>query len=164
MRDYFMPAMRYLTKVIPHPAVAKAFIMKRRAAVFTMIATILIVASSALLVIRQHSVAAENNRETPTMTNELPAIDPPKTAAGVQASQQITNTVSPSNTSTNVTVNNEQIQVPNNGSVHRTIHSDNGTTTVDVSVNGNSTNSNVSSSSLNVTSNSFSQKTESSSH
>lgn len=60
---------------------------------------------------------------------------------------------------TNVTVNNENIAVPENGSVSKTIVTDNGTTHVNVSnsssANGNSVSSSVTSNNVSMSTNSF---------
>lgn len=62
--------------------------------------------------------------------------------------------ISSSEGETKVQINNETVQLPSNGSVHRTIENDNGTTQIDVSVNSNSTgssfNSSVNSTSVNA--------------
>lgn len=75
-----------------------------------------------------------------------------------QTSQQPPSGFSHGSQSTQVTVNGENIPVPQNGSVHRTIETPSGTTSLDVSTdtNGSSYNSSFTSTNMNVSSSSWS--------
>lgn len=97
---------------------------------------------------------------TTNTTSEQPTVvDEQKTSE--QPTQNNTS-VSRSDTGSTVTVNNETIQLPANGSVQRTIQDDDGTTQVNVSVNSNSSGSNTSFNSTSINSNSSNQSSQSS--
>ncbi len=154
MRDYLEPAMKYIAKVIPHPTAVKVFVAKRRVFVFGMAAMLVVVTTSALMVTRHFSAAdakiIDDTAKHKTTSLQV-TTDTPEVVAGTQTSQTVTNTVSPNGEpSTNVKVNGQQVKLPQNGSVHKTIRTENGTTSLNVTVSGNSTNSNTSSVSTNM--------------
>lgn len=154
MRGYFVSAFRNIAKIVPHPSVIRTYVVRHRASTFVMAAMLLLVTTSALLVAKHLTVAAlenVNSADISSASEPSPDVTTPQTVSGVHISQQVTNTVSPSGkTHTSFSVNNQSIPVPANGSVHKTFHSDNGTTNVDMTVNGSSTNSNISSTSTNL--------------
>lgn len=146
-----MSVVRFLTKSVPYIPNSRRFISRHRAFVFIMAATLLVVTTTALLTTK-HFVTS--NTSSAANDSELsPGSSTSSSTPGVHASQQITNIVSPSggSMSTNIQVNGKQIKVPENGSMHKTIYSDDGSKTdINVSTSGNATNSNIYTSSSNV--------------
>jgi hypothetical protein len=148
MQKYLSPAKRYMSRVVPHPADFRQFVHRHRLLVYGTAVTFLLVMMLGFAVIKgnmntnsdafTHEVHANGNSVTTTVTN------------GPIPISGNTNTSSPDG-KTSVTVNNQSIQVPRNGSVSKTITNDDGSTThVNVSHNssnsGDSTSSSVSSS------------------
>lgn len=153
MRDYLEPALKYLTKVVPHPSAMKAYMTEHRAFTYMTVAGLLIIVTSTLLFARHIMVAdaKQNSTSETTHARSISATAPDQSADGIHTSQQVINTVSPDGRAkTNIAVNGQNIAIPQNGSFHKTIKTENGTTSMDVTVNGDSTNSNTSSISTNL--------------
>lgn len=104
------------------------------------------------------ATATEQGVSEPTAVSAAPQDQPTTQSTQNNAS------ISSSGDETKVQINNETIQLPDNGAVHRTIENDNGKTQIDVSVNSDSTGSsfNSSVSSTNVHAQSMSQSSQSS--
>lgn len=73
--------------------------------------------------------------------------------AKLEATPDVTNE---STTKTNLTINSESVPIPENGSVHRVIRDDSGTTTLDVSVDSQTTGDSETSTTMNLEINSHS--------
>lgn len=162
MRANFSPAKKLIGRVVPHPAAVRAFMYQRRAHVFIMVATFLILTTLGFISVRalvatdrpaqDHNAVTKNEVKEEgthvTTTYESPAPEAPKTDGSAR---------NDSGAKTSVTVNNQQIPVPNNGSVSKTITNENGTTQVNISSNTSSTggahSSSSSSTHLNVSTN-----------
>lgn len=152
MRGYFVSVIRMLAKVIPHPAASRAFISRHRMLVFLMASALLVISTTALMTTK-HFFASSDSQSTNNQLSSEGSAGVIEVAPGVSGSQQITNIVSPSggNMHTSVMVNGKSIEVPKNGSIHKTITSDDGgTTEVHISSSGNAINSNTFTSSSNV--------------
>lgn len=167
MRDYLSPAKKMVARVIPHPAAARAFIMKRRALVFAMAAASIFVLTLGVITVRaittpkaaveaNNTVVSEGKTSTLSTTKVESSNETEQPTMNQQHSQQSNDTSSSSTTDTTVTINNEQITVPENGSVQRTITNGDGTTQIDVSTNSDSNGNSYSSSFMTSSSNSTS--------
>ena len=169
MRDYLSPAKRMVERVIPHPAAARAFIIKRRALVFAMAAASIFVLTLGVITVRaingpktvvENTVTSEGKTSTLSTSSETSndtSKEEEQSAMNQQSSTTSSdNTGSSSESKTTVTINNEQVPVPENGSVSRTITNDNGTTQVNVSTNSDSNGSSHTSSFMTTNSNSSS--------
>lgn len=172
MRDYLSPAKRVVERVMPHPASIRAFVYKKRAIVFIMTATFVVITTLGFVTVRamtttdnksEQNVVKEEGKTSTLSTTTTNSSTPPEST---QPSKESTTMTTPSNSSeskTEVTINNEHVAVPENGSVQRTVTNDNGTTHINVSTNsdseGNSYSSSFSSNStnMNTTMNSTSQ-------
>jgi len=120
-----------------------------------MAAMVLVITTSGLLVAKRFvSAAMQDGGEAGVSSLSVTAGSDetsPHTEPGAHVSQQITNTVSPSGkASTSVSINDQPIAVPKNGSVHKTIRTGDSTMHVDISSSGGATNSSISSFSTNV--------------
>ena len=167
MRDYLSPAKKIVERVIPHPAAARAFIMKRRALVFAMAAASIFVLTLGVITVRaitapkavvEHTVTSEGKTSTlSTSSNDSKSKTEEQPAMNQQSSTSSNNTAgSSSESKTTVTINNEQVPLPPSGNVQRTITDDNGTTQVNVSTNTDSSGNSYTSSFMTTNSNSSS--------
>jgi hypothetical protein len=162
MRDYLSPARKAAERIIPHPAVVRALLERRRAFVFVIVSAILVVLALGFVTVRglmgpstetKHTVTDDGKTSTTTVTqsNDSQPVVNQQTQTSVSASSPS----SGSDTKTSVTVNGQPVDVPENGSVNKTITNDNGTTNINVSTNsdssGNSYSSSFSSSSTSTT-------------
>lgn len=140
---------------------------------FIILVTILTLALIAGLFILQSAAASQkvqqavsSEQQTSASTVTLPAASQEYTVAtDEQAPTQPTQThasVSQSEGGATVSINNETVQLPDNGSVQRTIQSDTGETQVNVSVNSDSSGSNTSFNSTSVNMNSSNMSSQSS--
>lgn len=165
MRDYLSPAKKMVERVIPHPALVRAFVMKKRALVFAMAAASIFVLTLGVITVRAINTPKTDNTiksEGKTSTLSTTSSDDTKSNEGEQPvmNQQQSSTSSSSNqgssseSKTTVTINNETVPVPQNGSVERTITNDNGTTQVNVSTNTDSNGNSHTSSFMTTNSNS----------
>lgn len=170
MRDYLSPAKRYVTRVVPHPAVVKAFVARRRALIFAITASFVVITTLGFVTVRGLMGPASDNQnvvtkqgQTSHTTSVTTNTDNQPVVTTQESKTEATTTTEPSSSDakTSVTVNNQPIDLPANGTVHKTITNENGTTQVDVSVNsdssGNSVSSSVSSTNLNMSTNTYSQ-------
>lgn len=165
MRDYLSPARRVLARAIPHPAAIKAFIIKRRAFVFIMAATFVVITT--LGYVSARAITASNSKDenvveakgqTSTFSNVTESQQPASTGeATVEGDNSQATASTPSSNSeskTTVTVNNEQIEVPQNGTVQRTVTNGDGSTSVSVTTNTSSNNSSTTNSHTSTNTNS----------
>jgi hypothetical protein len=173
MRDYLSPAKRYVSRVIPHPGTVGTFVAKRRALSFAIVASFVVITTIGFVTVQgimrnsttyQDSVTknADSSLEATVTNSNLSTPASPAAEPAGQGSEAASSSTS-SSKSTSVTVNNQPVAVPENGTVHKVIQSSDGTTKVDISVNSNSstsTNTN-SSTNLNVNTNTSSRITES---
>lgn len=156
MREYLKPALKYLTKRVPHPSAIRAYMVQHRAFTYAAVAGLLVIITSTMLIARQIMVAdakltdaVENDDHTTSLN--IAAESEPQSIAGAHSSQQVTSTVSPNGeTSASVAVNGKEVKLPQNGTVEKTIRTENGTTKLNVKVNRDSTASNSSSVSTNL--------------
>lgn len=169
MRDYLSPAKRMVERVIPHPAAVRAFVIKKRAIVFAMAAAFIFVLTLGVITVRamtdqktitDNTVKSEGKTSTLSTSSNNNATSSEGEQAAVnqqQSSASSQSTQGPSSESkTTVTINNETVPVPQNGSVERTITNDNGTTQVNVSTNSDSSGNSYTSSFMTTNSNSTS--------
>lgn len=168
MRDYMSPAVEHVTRVIQHPGLIKAGVMKHRVLTFAITATLLVAVSSLLMLAKNSNQAQAVRNDAVTGTTQ-PSLDTKITAAqgetqpvadgGSTVSDTSNSGGSSSQSNTNVTVNNQSIDVPQNGTVTKTVSNGNGTTTVNVTSSNTSSGSgnSTSTSNLNVTTRSHSK-------
>jgi hypothetical protein len=167
MRDYVSLVWRRAIAVMPEPTAVRALMLKHRAYSF-MVAAVFLVALTGALIFAKNIVMASQSRSTVfdtsnnTVAGSTATTQTQQGETTVNTANQNTGSTgshaagssSESNTSTNVTVNNQQIPVPENGSVSKTIQNSDGSTTVNVSSNnvsnGDSNSSSTTSTSLNV--------------
>lgn len=156
MRDYLSPAKKVVERVLPEPASVRNFVYKKRAVAFIMAASFVVITTLGFVTVRaiadgaddQQNVVKEEGKTSTlstTSTNSSSTTQPEPT----QSMKESTTMTTPSNSNeqkTEVKINNEKIAVPENGSVHRTITNENGTTQVNVSTNSDSTGNTYSSS------------------
>lgn len=172
MRDYLSPAKRFVSQAIARAPMAKSLSSKQGILVALGAASILAVALVTFVVV---STNASQASVKTTITSSKTA-NPQKGEAvfsttektdevTTQENQPMTtqsssNSDSTSNVDTKITVNNQDIPVPENGTVHRTIQSDNGTTNVTVNTStGTTSNQSTTSTSTNVNTSTFSHST-----
>ncbi len=141
---------------------------------FIVLVTILTLALIAGLFILQSAAASQkvqqqtvsNEQQTSVSATALPAAPQEYTVAtDEQAPTQPTQTqasVSQSGNGTTVQINNETIQLPENGAVQRTIQNDTGATQIQVSTHSDSSGSNTSLNSTSVNMNNSSMSNQSS--
>lgn len=154
MQKYLSPAKRYMNRVIPHTAEIKAFVQRRRLMVFGIAAALLLVTMLGFVAVRgrmnstnndlyTHEKHADGSSATTTITG-----GPSDLANGAN----IPSSSNSSGTKTTVTVNDQPITVPENGSVSKTYtNGDGGTTHVNVSHNSSNSGDNTSSSTTTTT-------------
>lgn len=173
MRDYLSPARRAMNDAIARVTSHKAVRTRQGILVTTGIASLFAVGVVALSVVR--SSASDQPRSNSIVTTKEVTTSPSEAVApsqdqtgqvaqteGTQMTAQDTSgdQQSRSESKTKVTINNENIPVPENGTVNRTIQSDNGTTNVSVTVgSGTASNQSSTSTSTNVSTSTFSHST-----
>ncbi len=171
MRDYLSPAKRYMSRVMTHPSALSAFVAQKRALVFALTASFVVIMTLGFVTVRGLMLPTSENKNIVTKEGETSQLTSITTNSNSNSDQpamkpqesQSTNVTAQSSSDgkTSVTVNNQPIDVPENGSVSKTITNENGTTQVNISTNsdssGNSVSSSVSSTNLNTSTNSFSQ-------
>lgn len=167
MRDYLSRVVKNISDTVAHPSAVRAAMFRRpavMAAVF-LIALVLVLGLTRLVAANDPKAPIANSAVNKT-TVELESQSTTSTTEDVSEEPQVagqggvtTMTTAPENndtqatsqTQSSVTVNGQQIEVPENGSVTRTVESSDGTTTVNISNSSSNTNSGSStSSSLNV--------------
>lgn len=155
MQKYLSPAKRYISRVIPHPADIKGFVRSRRALVYGMSAAVLLVTMLSLVVIRGNM-----NTNHDAYTHEINAKGNSVTTITNGNTMQISDGMNASDGKTSVIVNDQQINVPQNGSVSKTITNEDGSKThINVSHSSNSTGDSTyssSSTSTNISTNTYS--------
>lgn len=172
MRDYLSPAKKVIERVLPSPGAARSFLAKHH--IFLSIATTSVVVSMTLgfIVLRMTGAAVDSARQsvtTETKTSVLTTSTTPDVTASQPATivnQQTTSQSSPSSdttaeTHTSVTVNNQPVDVPVNGTTHKTVTNSDGSMT-DVTVTNNSQSNSSGSSSTSVTTNTNTNSTQTS--
>ncbi|MDB5176643.1 MAG: hypothetical protein JWN75_311 [Candidatus Saccharibacteria bacterium] len=177
MRDYLSPAKRYVSRVIPHPGALGTFVAKRKALTFAITASFVVITTIGFIAMRgtmqdstiyQDSVnkSSDSSVDATVTSSTLSTPSTPASDSSHQSNNSSSSSTSSSTNKPSVTVNNQPIDVPANGTVHKTVRSDNGTTKVDISVNSNSSTSSTTSTSsnLNVNTNTSSYSTKTESH
>ncbi|MDB5165714.1 MAG: hypothetical protein JWM00_604 [Candidatus Saccharibacteria bacterium] len=161
MWNYFLPTKNYSKMGSTNIASGdgRRFLLLSTLALLTVPATVL----------GAYDFFSPDYQNTPESTNQksLSPLDAlvPEAASSVTTQTSIdahANSSSP-NTTTQLEVNNQRVDIPNNGSVSKTITDSNGTTKIDVSVNAESTESSHTYSSTNIQLNTTSESQSSSS-
>lgn len=102
----------------------------------------------------RQSPSAQSNQQAPAATQSHDMPEPPMINADAQVTTDLQVTQSQSaddsTSEAKLYVNSEEVAIPDNGTVHRVIQNDNGTTTVDISVDTEAHGSTEQSSSMNV--------------
>jgi hypothetical protein len=155
MWSYSLPPKNQPGYTVAHLQQLGDFISKHRYIVAMI--CLFVVASTIAAMLAQKSVAhLDTNIQTITADqqaaslNTTPIVPQPSTAPVTSDAQNSNSSSTESNSDngkTSLTVNNQQIPVPANGSVHRTVPSSDGNANVNVSVNSSSTNNGTDSSS-----------------
>ncbi len=145
MRDYLSPMRKALEKVVPHPAAVRSFVIKRRAFVFIMCASFVAIITLGYLSVhaalspKSHENVVEqkgtNSHISTSITNSTQAPETPSVAPPSGSSNEQSRSSSDSKANTSVTINNQKIDVPANGTVQKTINNPDGTTNVTVTTN-----------------------------
>lgn len=165
MRDYLSLARQRATEVIPHPTVIRTLILRHRAYAFAIAAVFLVAVMAGLFVLRNMAAGMQTQKNDSMSNTAQTAAQDPATTVGDDSTQSVANrgdtmntdqtnadgSQSSSQSSAKVTVNNQQITVPENGSVTKTVHSSDGSTSINITSN-NSSNSNSQSNSSTSTS------------
>lgn len=161
MRDYLSRIAKTAGNTVAHPTAARAILAKRPAyiaaaflvALVTVFAVFRIVNAEGTTTPANSNIMSKTTIESTTKTDSTSAEETPQAVAegGQEAMQTSDNQNQSSSTQTNVTVNGQKVDVPQNGSVSKTIQSEDGKTTVNVTSSSNSTTSGSNTSnSLNV--------------
>lgn len=149
MRDYLSPAKDYLGRAKAQVAsLSKVAFKPRVIAMFASTATIALFAAGIVTLKTMAQQSSQNDtvietKVSPGQTSVTQTVTQPDTTTtetldDSSAPEASGNSHSSSESKTSVTVNNQSIDVPKNGSVQRTITNDNGTTQVNVSTSSNS--------------------------
>jgi hypothetical protein len=155
VQKMWLPVVKYASRAMPEPSAFRALMLKRRSYVIAMAISLMVV--TAMGIVTVHGLMT-SQPETTFKEGET-------RVKGNSVTTNISSSTSPlgdqsMQPKTSVTVNDQPITVPPNGSVSKTITTDNGTTHINVTNNssnsGTAVSSNVSSTSLNVSSSSFS--------
>ncbi len=132
MRDYLAPAKKMVARVVPQPMAVRAFVAQRKAPLFFIVASVVVVTmlsfvTARALVTTQTERSVDTDGQHATLSTTTTTQDQPP-AAEVDTTDQ---TSQPSETkiNTTVTVNNQAVEVPQNGTTQKTIVSGDGTTT-----------------------------------
>lgn len=139
---------------------------KSKAGIVAIGAAVLVITPTAAIAIQNLSTPSNNSTAgTSGSVGATGVITPPASSVTQQSTQtgNSNNTQGGSATTTQVTVNGQQVPVPANGSVQKTITTENGQTTVNVS-NTSTSNNNSSSSNVNISSHSYSSNIVNGSH
>jgi len=171
MRDYLSPAKKYVSRVVSHPGTLGTFVIKRKHLSFAIAASFVVVTMLGFVAVKgimQDSTVNQDavNKSTDSLVNTTITTDnlPEPSTPITQSTDQMNDSSSSSQTSSTptVTVNNQSIPVPTNGTVNKTVQSSNGSADVNVSITSSSNTSSNSSTSTNlqVNTNTSSRKTE----
>lgn len=154
MRDYLSPARNYLGKARAQATLLSKGASKPRVVAMLISATVIALFASGIVALRtmaeqssQKNTTVETRispgetsvTQTTTIETDAPAVQPID-----ESSSQSSEKINTSDTTTSVTVNDQPIEVPKNGSVQKVITNDNGTTQVNVSASSSGTSTNVS--------------------
>lgn len=163
MRVYLSPAKRVIERALPHPDATRLFLSKHRALLFIVTASVVVIMTLGFMTMRvmgvfdpsTRTVTADGKTSTlTTTTNTTPdtAAGQPSTIVNQQTTSQSSSSNAKPETNTSVTVNNQPIDLPANGTTHKTVKNSDGSTT-DVTVTTNSQSNDNGSSSTSVTTN-----------
>lgn len=162
MRDYVSRIAKTAGDAVAYPRAARAILTKRPAYIAAAFLIALVAVFAVLRIVKTEGVSTPVNSEavnkttieTSTKTDPLGTDTAPQpVAVGGQAAMKSADSNdknSSSSTQTDVTVNGQKVDVPQNGSVSKTIKSDNGTTSVNITNSSSSDGSSTTSNSLNV--------------
>ena len=159
MRDYLSRIAKTAGNAVAHPTAARAILAKRPAYVAAAFLVALVTVFAVLRIVKAEDASTPMNSnvmskttiESTTKADTASAEETPQAVAeGDQGTMKTSNSENQSSsTQTNVTVNGQKVDVPQNGSVSKTVQSEDGTTTVNITSSSTSNSSNTSSS-LNV--------------
>ena len=159
MRDYLSRIVKTAGNTVAHPTAARAILAKRPAYVAAAFLVALVTVFAVLRIVKAEgpgtpvnsNVVNKTTIESTTKADSTVAEETPQAVAeGDQEAMNASNNENQSSsTQTNVTVNGQKVDVPQNGSVSKTIQSEDGKTTVNISSSSTSNSSNTSNS-LNV--------------
>ena len=160
MRDYLSRIAKTAGNAVAHPTAARAILAKRPAYIAAAFLVALVTVFAVLRIVKADGMsnAVKSDAVTKTTVETTSGTDPatveilPQAVAeGDQQAMTTQENEGQSSTQTNVTVNGQKVDVPQNGSVSKTIQSDDGKTTVNITSSSNSTTSGSNTSnSLNV--------------
>lgn len=167
MRAYLTPARKYFSRVMPDSASFKLYMSRKKHFVFLIVAASITAVSVGFVTVK--ALGAVNAvDEAPAVTTTKSSTDTaatvePTPAVSAEAPADTSTQVvtgpssSSSTTQTTVTVNNQPVAVPQNGTVQKTITNGDGTATnVSISTNSSGSTSTNSYSSTNISSNTHS--------
>lgn len=159
MRDYLSRIAKTAGNAVAHPTAARAILAKRPAYVAAAFLVALVTVFAVLRIVKadgtgtpvNSNVMSKTTIESTTKAGQATAEETPQAVAeGDQGTMTTPDSENQSSsTQTNVTVNGQKVDVPQNGSVSKTIESGDGSTTVNI------TNSSISSNDGSNTSNSL---------
>lgn len=159
MRDYVSRIAKTAGNAVAHPTAARAILAKRPAYVAAAFLVALVTVFAVLRIVKAEgagtpvnsNVMSKTTIESTTKADTANAEETPQAVAeGDQGTMKTSNSENQSSsTQTDVTVNGQKVDVPQNGSVSKTVQSEDGTTTVNITSSSTSNSSNTSSS-LNV--------------
>lgn len=159
MRDYVSRIAKTAGNAVAHPTAARAILAKRPAYVAAAFLVALVTVFAVLRIVKAEgtgtpvnsNVMSKTTIESTTKAGQATAEETPQAVAeGDQGTMTTPDSENQSSsTQTNVTVNGQKVDVPQNGSVSKTVQSEDGTTTVNITSSSTSNSSNTSSS-LNV--------------
>lgn len=141
MRDYLSPAKKRFNGVVVRVAALKSLATKRNIMITTGLVATVAIASAATVFNRANG----NTSNYEAVSSQTQPVDNNAVSSTSSEAQTLTsepkgdnstklNSNNSSTSSTSITVNDQNIPVPENGTIHKTVQSGNGTsTTVDVS-------------------------------
>jgi hypothetical protein len=151
VQKLMLPAVKSANHTMMHPSALWAFMTKHRAFAIAVAVSFTVLTAMSLMEVYGLMNPHVNNAATHELHAEGNTV-----TTHVTTSNQLPNALS-DDAKTSVTVNNQPIDVPKNGTVSKSITNENGTTRVNISNNTSSSgNSNVSSTSLNVNASTYS--------
>lgn len=161
MRNYLTPAKKYMDRVLPNHEGIRAFMVKNRVYVLVVAAAFMTVTTLGFVTVRGMNGSTQQAVKTPSKEIRAEGNNVMMTTTNNTKNEETVHAGGPStNAKTSVTVNGQPVVVPQDGTYSRTVTNDNGTTRIDVSSNtttsGNATSSSVSSTHLNMSTNSYS--------
>jgi hypothetical protein len=162
VRDYLSSAMRFANKVVPRSAALRTFVSRHRTFVFGLFAAYILTVTMCIVAVRGMMYAGAMTNSGATQNSQVPGSSITTTMTNDGTDQVNDNgaggNVNANQSHTKVTVNGQPVAVPQNGTTSQTVTNENGTAHVTISHNtessGNTTSQNISSTHLNVTTNS----------